>query len=295
MPSRRFRPHFEQLESRDTPSTSPVLAVPARSTSWLDSHVQFVKLAHEGGINVLFLGDSITQRWLSVGRATWNRDFASLGTYDFGIMGDATQNLLWRVTHGELIGINPKVVVLMVGTNNLSTANAAQITAGISATTKAIHNALPSTKILLLGILPRGGPEDTALRTESAAINQRLTKLANGGSVRFLDASGLFLGSDGMPRLDLMPDQLHPSAAGYQALGQAIVPIVRAMLAPPPPPPAPTPAPAPAPHGTTPGPNITPNFQPTIAVNPAPNGFTTNWFDGNAASQIWNQMQISVM
>jgi lysophospholipase L1-like esterase len=299
---RNFRPALETLESRDVPSTSSVLsfnpgiAVPSPSSLWRSLHDYYTKLAHHGGANVLFLGDSITQRWLSVGRASWNHYFAPMSSYDFGISGDVTQTLLWRISHGELTGLQPKVVVLMIGTNNLSTATSSEIVGGIHTITNVIQAYAPSARILLLGILPRGGPQDTDERAKIAAINQELPRLDNHHTLRFLNVDSLFSAPDGEPLPTLLPDQLHPGAVGYQVLGKAIYPWVRSLLtsAPTPPTPAPT-----ADQGTnnsapntqspsTPAPannqDNNPPQQPTISFPQLPS------LDGNAASQIWAQL-----
>lgn len=229
---RAFRPSVEQLESRALPSgLNPAAAAPAPVRAWMDRHNYFSRLAQHG-CNVVFLGDSITERWLSAGRASWMRYFAPLGSYDFGINGDATQNLLWRVKHGELSGPAPKEVVIMIGTNNVASASAVAIVNGISSIAQTIRANRPGTKVLLLGILPRGGPDDTFLRANITAVNQRLARLDNGSSIRFVDPSGYFTDGAGVPRTDLMPDYLHPNAIGYEVLSQAISKTVRALLNP---------------------------------------------------------------
>lgn len=306
MPSRcrTFRPVVEMLESRDVPSTQlvapdPTVPVPAPVGAWVRQHQFFSNLAKNGHANLLFLGDSITAHWLTVGRASWTRYFSPQGAYDFGISGDATQNLLWRITHGELNGIQPRVVVLMIGTNNLETSPPGAIVSAIASATQVIHTYLPNSKVLLLGILPRGGPLDTNLRAEISAINGQLFKLSS-HNVRFLDVGSLFVGPDGTPRAELMPDALHLSAGGYRVMAQAINPAVRQLLlstARPARTPAPAPAPAPTVPTTSPPSSNTQNIatinaanpQQTISGNPMP-ATGGNWFDGNAASQVWTQM-----
>ncbi len=293
-----FRPSVEMLERRDVPSagvlsTDPTVPVPAPVGAWVRQHQFFSNLARNGHANLLFLGDSITARWLTVGRASWNRYFAPTGAYDFGISGDATQNLLWRITHGELNGMQSRVIVLMIGTNNLSTSTAGPIVNAISSITQVIHTYLPNSKILLLGILPRGGPQDTDLRAEIAAINSQLFKLSS-HSLRFVDVGGLFVNPDGTPRADLLPDTLHLSASGYRVLARAISPVVSQLLAstmplrpaPAPAPPAPTiPSTTSPTTTTTNSTNYLNQQQPTISGNPLPSA-GGNWYEGNAASQV---------
>ncbi len=122
------------------------------------------------------------------------------------------------------------MVVLLIGTNNLHANTPAQIAAGVSAIVQAIHTTTPTTKILLIGILPRGGPGDTALHAHIAYANRLLRHLDNHHTVRFVDAGAPFLRADGSVRTNLMPDGLHPSAAGYQVLAETIAPVLQALL-----------------------------------------------------------------
>lgn len=207
---------------------------------WMQRHAGFVREAGRGGVEVLFLGDSITDYWRSHGRAVWDREFAPLGAANFGISGDRTQNVLWRITHGELEGIKPKVVVLMIGTNNtgpgfggeqsLTPQNtSAEIVAGIHAIVKTLAKSLPEARILVLGIFPRGDKEDP-LRKQLAEINQSLGKYVGGRNVRFLDITSRFLAPDGTLSKEIMPDLLHPNERGYEIWADAIRDPLRAML-----------------------------------------------------------------
>src|SRR5216684_6727264 len=122
-------------------------------------HEGFVELARKGGIEVLFLGDSITDGWRGpAGQESWKKHFEPLHAANFGIGGDRTQHVLWRLQNGELEGIHPKLAVLMIGTNNSNGKDntAEEIADGITAIVKEIQKRSPSTKVLLLGIFPRG-------------------------------------------------------------------------------------------------------------------------------------------
>lgn len=211
-------------------------------SAWLNRHEAFVAIAHQGGCEVLFLGDSITDGWRTHGRESWNECFAPLEAANFGLSGDRTQQLLWRVQHGELDGPMPKVVVLLIGTNNLDPGlgensltprnTATEIAAGITAVVDSIRELLPETRVLLLGILPRGS-RDAPVRQEIAAINTVIRLLDDGGrSITFFDAGPLFVASDGSIKADYMPDQLHLSAAGYRILASALGGPLKSMLRP---------------------------------------------------------------
>src|SRR5205823_5263650 len=128
-------------------------------------HDTFVQIAKRGGVDVLFLGDSITDAWggdghdpRAAGAAIFKEEFVPLKTANFGIGGDRTQHVLWRLQNGELEGIQPKVVMLMIGTNNSNGRDntAEEIADGIKAIVKEVHKHSPRTKVLLLGIFPRG-------------------------------------------------------------------------------------------------------------------------------------------
>ena len=200
---------------------------------WVARHEGFVELARKGGINVLFIGDSITDGWRNEAKgakAIWDREFAPLGAANFGIGGDRTQHVLWRLENGELDGIKPKVVVLMIGTNNTGF-EADQTTrkntptetvAGVTAIVRKIRQSLPPTKILLLAVFPRGEKPDDLRRQQVVEINAAIARLHDGKSVHFLDIGGKFLTSDGTLPKEVMPDFLHPSLKGYEIWAAAI-------------------------------------------------------------------------
>jgi lysophospholipase L1-like esterase len=200
---------------------------------WMKRHEGFVEIAKKGDVNVLFLGDSITDAWRGgQAKPTWDKHFAPLMSANFGIGGDQTQHVLWRLQNGELDGIKlkPKVVVLMIGTNNTSGHSAEQIAEGITAIVKTIHEKSPPTKVLLLGIFPRGEKANTPVRAKIAEINKTISKLDDGGkTVKYLDIGAKFTQPDGMLTKDIMPDFLHLSGKGYQIWGDAIAETVQQM------------------------------------------------------------------
>lgn len=192
--------------------------------NWLKRHESFCALAKKGEIDVLFLGDSITDAWRAKSQQEiWNKYFAPLKAANFGIGGDRTQHVLWRIQNGELEGIQPKVVVLMIGTNNSGGRdnNAEEIAAGVTSIVKEIQKRSPSTKILLLGIFPRG-EKPNPQREKLEQVNQIIAKLDDGKSVKYLDIGKVFLEADGSIRREIMPDFLHLSVDGYQRWADAI-------------------------------------------------------------------------
>lgn len=217
-----------------------------RDANWLKRHETFVTIAKRGGIDVLFLGDSITDAWggeghnpKAAGAKIFEREFAPLKAANFGIGGDRTQHVLWRLQNGELEGIQPKVVMLMIGTNN-SNGNdntAEEIAEGITAIVREIHKRSPKTKVLLLGIFPRGkdpnNPAVKAQREKIARVNQIISKLDDGGkTVKYLDIGHVFIQPDGHIPPEIMPDYLHLSEKGYELWAQAVKPVILELLKP---------------------------------------------------------------
>lgn len=205
-----------------------------RDAKWLERHEAFSRRAKQGGADVLFLGDSITDFWRDenywnkdypyrAGRAVWDANFSPLHALNFGIGADRTQHLLWRIQHGELAGLAPKVVVLLIGTNNvgLSRNTTDETIQGINAVVTNLRALQPNSRILLLGLLPRG-PADDPLRPKLRAINAAIALLDDGQSIRYLEFGDRFLSPDRSIRPELMPDRLHPSEAGYQLWADAI-------------------------------------------------------------------------
>lgn len=195
---------------------------------FLAAHESFLKRGKEGPIGVLFLGDSITAGWTRA-PDVWNKHFGAYQPANFGIGGDRTQNVLWRIANGELDGIAPKVVVLMIGTNN-GGSPAEEIIRGDKKIVEEIHRKLPNTKLLLLGIFPRAAEATNGLRAKIKEVNAELAKLDDGNKTRFLDIGDKFLSADGSLSKDIMPDYLHPNAKGYQIWADAMQPLLDEMM-----------------------------------------------------------------
>jgi beta-glucosidase len=196
-----------------------------------ERHDQFLYRIKEGDIGLLFMGDSITDFWPRVGEYSWLK-FAPYKPADFGISGDSTEHVLWRITHGELDGINPKVVVLMIGTNNIGHAPADQpewAAAGVVKIVQTIREKLPDSRILLLGVFARDTP-GSVHRNAVASINEIISKLDDGKMIRYLDIGRVFLDADGNIPTDVMRDKLHPTAKGYDLWYEAMHPLLDEMM-----------------------------------------------------------------
>jgi lysophospholipase L1-like esterase len=223
-----------------TAAANPAVVPVPRDPNWVKRHEGFVEIARQGGVDVLFLGDSITDAWRRPapgGKRIWDAHFAPLRAANFGISGDRTQHVLWRLENGELDGIKPKAVVLMIGTNNTGLERdgaprntPAETAAGVAAIVKTLRTKQPHAKILLLAIFPRGESPDHPQRRQIAEINAAIAKLADGRNVRFLDIGGRFLDADGTLPKEIMPDFLHPHEKGYEIWAAAIKEPLAAML-----------------------------------------------------------------
>jgi lysophospholipase L1-like esterase len=214
-------------------ATNPV----PRDAGWVKRHEGFVAQAKQGGIDILFMGDSITDFWRNRGSNVWNQYYAPRHAANFGISADRTQHVLWRMDNGELDGIKPKVVVLMIGTNNTGKEKNSdkirntvpEATAGVEAVVADIRTRLPESKILLLAVFPRGTLDDPQ-RAQVALINTVIAKLDDGKMVRYLDIDPNFLESDGTLPRSVMPDLLHPNEYGYQIWADAMNPTLDEMM-----------------------------------------------------------------
>lgn len=177
-------------------------------------------------IQLVFDGDSITDGWQSKGRLVWQERYAKLGAFDFGISGDRTEHLLWRLSQGQMNGIHPRLILLMIGTNNLSKNSNEQIAEGIKAIINQYRSLCPDAVIIVQGIFPRTQSATNPIRERIKEINRIVAGYADGKRLLFLDFGDKFLEPDGTMSPEIMPDFLHPSAKGYQIWADAIQPVI---------------------------------------------------------------------
>lgn len=185
-------------------------------------HKQINERAAKGNVDLLFIGDSITQGWEGAGKEAWAKYYGSRNAMNAGIGGDRTQHILWRLDNGNVYDISPKLAVLMIGTNNSGANTSADIAAGVKAIVEKLRMMLPQTKILVLGIFPRGADAENKQRQVNIGANEIIKSLADGKMVDYLDISDKFLASDGTLSKEIMPDLLHLSPKGYQIWAEAI-------------------------------------------------------------------------
>jgi lysophospholipase L1-like esterase len=206
----------------------PATLVPRpREGAWMEVHKSFLTQAKKGHVDLLFLGDSITQGWNE--NTVWQRFYGPRHAANFGIGGDRTQHVLWRIQNGELDGITPKVTVLMIGTNNLHDDTPDEIAQGIKSIVAELQKRLPKTQVLLLGVFPRSPKPDSA-RDRVTSINEKIARLDDGSHIRFLDIGKAFLNPDATISPDVMPDYLHLSTKGYRIWAEAMEPTLWSML-----------------------------------------------------------------
>ena len=200
--------------------------------AWRLMHDDYVKRAKQGGADIVFLGDSITQAWGIDGKDVWAAKFAPRKAVNFGIGGDTTAQVIWRVEHGTLDGLTPKVVVLMIGTNNRwgKTPPAADIAKGVRACVAAVHAKAPAAKILLLDVFPTGWAPDDAGRKLLADVNKHIADDPLPAAVTRLDLGPKFINPDGKITPDMMPDSLHLSAKAYAVWADAMEPVLAKLL-----------------------------------------------------------------
>jgi lysophospholipase L1-like esterase len=182
----------------------------------------------------VFLGDTVCFDWTSnYGAKIFEKEFGSRTTSSFGIRDDRTQNVLWRLQHGELGGARkPRVVMLMVGGANVKDGDSAQdIDEGVKAILQELLHLTPRPKLLLIGIIAYG--DDTQQKTAKAA-NKLLAEEDDGGlSVKFMDIGDKFVSEDGSPIQTIynVRPRLHITAAGYQIFADEVKPAIHELLA----------------------------------------------------------------
>jgi len=189
-------------------------------------HQANLEVARQGDIDVLFMGDSITDFWRNpdgdyAGKPVLDKYFGNLKVANFGIAGDTTQGVLYRLQNGEGQGFSPKAVMLMIGTNNTGRNTAGEIAEGIGAVVLELQKNFPKAKILLLGIFPRSTANDP-VRATIAEINAIISRLHDGNRVHYLDIGSKFLDADGNIPRDVMSDSLHPTTKGYEIWAEAV-------------------------------------------------------------------------
>lgn len=215
-----------------TQGTSPTLTPVPRLDKewWIARHNDIVSRVKQGDVNIIMVGDSITQRWETDGKQIWDKYYGSRNAVNMGFSGDKVQNVLWRISNGEITGISPKLAIVMIGTNNSKTDNATDVADGIIAICQKLRADLPKTKIILLAIFPRGQTPQNRGRIINEDVNKIIAKLADNKHIYFLDINKEFLQKDGSIPESIMPDKLHVNGKGYIIWAKAMEPLVSQLL-----------------------------------------------------------------
>ena len=204
-------------------------------TRFMTRHQGYVAIAAKGGVDLLLMGDFLTDDFRGNNKngvpAIYERAFGRYRPANFGQGGDYTQHVLWRLQNGELDGITPRVMMLMIGGTNGSNGEPGErIAEGVKAIIACVRQKSPGTKILLLSVLPWDANPGSR-RDRHVAVNQHLPALDDGGkTVKYVDISRKFLAPDGTIPKDLMPDGAHLSDKGYQMWADAVEAPLRALM-----------------------------------------------------------------
>lgn len=214
---------LEQANTRFGGPTHAAVSPAPRDGGWLQRHQSFNERVQKGDVDLIFVGDSITQGWEGAGKDVWNKFYGARKAVNLGIGGDQTQHVLWRLDHGNVAGISPRAAVVMIGTNNSGgdRSSAVEMVDGVTAVVETLRAKLPETKILLLGIFPRGERFNDQ-RGKILQVNQAIQKLDDGEFVHYLDIGHQFLEKDGSLNREILPDFLHLSTRGYEIWASSI-------------------------------------------------------------------------
>lgn len=197
--------------------------------AWNKMYTEDIAVADQGGIDLLFVGDSITAGW---NWDIWQKNFSQYHPANFGIGGDHTGNLLWRLKYGHAEKLKPKAVVLLIGVNNFGHLNETptQVADGIKACVTLLRKIYPNAKILVNGVFPFEEQATSPKRELVKEVNALVTKLNDNKHIFVKDYGSIFLQADGSISKDVMGDFLHPSAKGYQIWVDAMLPDIQKLM-----------------------------------------------------------------
>jgi lysophospholipase L1-like esterase len=197
-----------------------LIAIENKAEWWQNRHQAIIN-TDKSNIDILFLGDSITQRWEDEGLDIWLQNFGENQALNMGFSGDKVQHLLWRISNGELENISPKITFLLIGTNNSQEKTAIQIADGINKNIKQIIQKLPETKLIVFKIFPRG-PENSLLREVTNQASEIVAKAVDNKKVFYIDINEHFLDINSNIPIDVMHDGLHLTSHGYEIWANTI-------------------------------------------------------------------------
>ena len=217
-------------------------ARPRSDKNSMAAHEQLLVKKTQGRIDAFFIGDSITRRWGATDPqyrqllANWQMNFFGWNAANFGWGADLTQNILWRLQNGELDGVNPRIVVLMAGTNNVGRSTplgdieerAADVARGVSAVVREIRKRAPDATVVITGITPRN--DNIAVMPVINRANQQIAALADGKKTRYVNINAALALPDNRLREGMANDGLHLTVKAYQVWADALKPIFTEIL-----------------------------------------------------------------
>ena len=218
------------VTAQETATVSDAVTPVARDAKWMMRHESMNERVKQGNVDLVFIGDSITQGWEKNGKDVWEKYYGERNAVNLGISGDRTQHVMWRLDHGNLEGISPQVAVIMIGTNNSGSNSPDEIAEGVTEIVHQIRETTPTTKILVLGTFPRGADPSDEKRQVNQKSNEIVKKLADDEHIFYLDISNQFLGDDGSLSKEIMPDLLHLNEKGYTIWAESIEPKLAELM-----------------------------------------------------------------
>jgi lysophospholipase L1-like esterase len=218
----------------------PVSVIPAPKTTekWQQRQEKINERVKQGNVDMVLIGDSITQGWEGNGKEVWKKFYENRNAANLGISGDQTQHVLWRLENGNIDGISPKLAMIMIGTNNAGAKQTPEdVAAGVTAIVKLLRERLPQTKLLLLAIFPRGADDQDPKREDKRSAheanvkaNQIIANLADNRMIFYMDIGDKFRDSDGKLTKDITYDFLHLTEKGYTIWAEAVEPMVDMLM-----------------------------------------------------------------
>ena len=227
----RLQKRYDDLRDFYGVNSAIIPATRGDEPRWKARDEAMTARAKQGDVDLAFIGDSITEGWEGAGKKVWQQFYGKRKTLNLGISGDRTEHIIWRLTHGNLENVTPKVAVVMIGTNNTGhfMQDPIEVAAGVERIVEILGERVPSTQILLLGVFPRGANPTDEGRLNNIAINQVIRRLHDGVKIHYADIGAAFLENDKTITPEIMPDALHLSAEGYQRWAEALEPHLKLL------------------------------------------------------------------
>jgi lysophospholipase L1-like esterase len=208
---------------------SAIVPVARTNASWLQRHEAMNRRASQGHVDLIYVGDSIVEHFDNQGKEVWEPYYAHRNALNLGISGDRTEHVLWRLDHGNIDGIHPKLAIVMIGQNNGGHNTAEEIAEGVTAIIQKLRARLPDTRILLLAIFQRR-EKPTPERAVLDRANEIISRLADGKHVFYMNINHIFVRPDGTIPRELMYDFEHPTPLGHRVWAEAIEPKVAELM-----------------------------------------------------------------